>query len=225
MLSQLFGIFDLKGGIGAAVIGGIIVFSTDIEWLSLMLIFAIASFIVTRMWFSYKKNMQEQEGKHGERGVSNVFYAGLIGVIIAVASAFSNSLHLSGVHFFELFAVSFAVITSDTFASEVGVIDSNVRLITSMQKVSPGTNGGISLTGTVASIIGALIIGVSFSLLAYEHFILYKVLFITAMGFLGNLVDSLLGATLERAGKLTKGTVNLYSSLFAVVLSLIILTL
>ena len=225
MLSQLFGIFDLKGGIGAAVIGGIIVFSTDIEWLSLMLIFAIASFIVTRMWFSYKKNMQEQEGKHGERGVSNVFYAGLIGVIIAVASAFSNSLHLSGVHFFELFAVSFAVITSDTFASEVGVIDSNVRLITSMQKVSPGTNGGISLTGTVASIIGALIIGVSFSLLAYEHFILYKVLFITAMGFLGNLVDSLLGATLERAGRLTKGTVNLYSSLFAVVLSLIILTL
>jgi uncharacterized protein (TIGR00297 family) len=225
VLSQLFGIFDLKGGIGAAVIGGIIVFSTDIEWLSLMLIFAIASFIVTRMWFSYKKNMQEQEGKHGERGVSNVFYAGLIGVIIAVASAFSNSLHLSGVHFFELFAVSFAVITSDTFASEVGVIDSNVRLITSMQKVSPGTNGGISLTGTVASIIGALIIGVSFSLLAYEHFILYKVLFITAMGFLGNLVDSLLGATLERAGRLTKGTVNLYSSLFAVVLSLIILTL
>ena len=225
MLSQLFGIFDLKGGIGAAVIGGIIVFSTDIEWLSLMLIFAIASFIVTRMWFSYKKNMQEQEGKHGERGVSNVFYAGLIGVIIAVVSALSNSLHLSGVHFFELFAVSFAVITSDTFASEVGVIDSNVRLITSMQKVSPGTNGGISLTGTVASIIGALIIGVSFSLLAYEHFILYKVLFITAMGFLGNLVDSLLGATLERAGRLTKGTVNLYSSLFAVVLSLIILTL
>ena len=225
MLSQLFGIFDLKGGIGAAVIGGIIVFSTDIEWLSLMLIFAIASFIVTRMWFSYKKNMQEQEGKHGERGVSNVFYAGLIGVIIAVASAFSNSLHLSGVHFFELFAVSFAVITSDTFASEVGVIDSNVRLITNMQKVSPGTNGGISLTGTVASIIGALIIGVSFSLLAYEHFVLYKVLFITAMGFLGNLVDSLLGATLERAGRLTKGTVNLYSSLFAVVLSLIILTL
>ena len=190
-----------------------------------MLIFAIASFIVTRMWFSYKKNMQEQEGKHGERGVSNVFYAGLIGVIIAVVSAFSNSLHLSGVHFFELFAVSFAVITSDTFASEVGVIDSNVRLITNMQKVSPGTNGGISLTGTVASIIGALIIGVSFSLLAYEHFILYKVLFITAMGFLGNLVDSLLGATLERAGRLTKGTVNLYSSLFAVVLSLIILTL
>lgn len=190
-----------------------------------MLIFAIASFIVTRMWFSYKKNMQEQEGKHGERGVSNVFYAGLIGVIIAVVSALSNSLHLSGVHFFELFAVSFAVITSDTFASEVGVIDSNVRLITSMQKVSPGTNGGISLTGTVASIIGALIIGVSFSLLAYDKFILYKVLFITGMGFLGNLVDSLLGATLERGGKLTKGAVNLYSSLFAVVLSLIILTL
>ena len=190
-----------------------------------MLIFAIASFIVTRMWFSYKKNLQEQEGKHGERGVSNVFYAGLIGVVIALASAFSNYYHLNGMHFFELFAISFAVITSDTFASEVGVIDSRVRLITNMHKVSPGTNGGISVTGTIASIIGALIIGISFSLLAYDHFILYKVVFVTVMGFMGNIADSVLGATLERRGMLSKGGVNLYSSLFAVVISIIVLSL
>jgi uncharacterized protein (TIGR00297 family) len=190
-----------------------------------MLIFAVSSFIVTRMWFSYKKNLQEQEGKHGERGVSNVFYAGLVGVIIALASALSNYYHLTGIHFFELFAISFAVITSDTFASEIGVIDPNVRLITNMQKVSPGTNGGISVTGTIASIIGALIIGISFSLLAYEHFILYKILFVTVMGFAGNLADSVLGATLERGGKITKGGVNLYSSLFAVVISIIVLSL
>lgn len=225
MLSQLFGIFDLKGGIGATIIGGIILFSTDIEWLSLMIIFAIVSFIVTRMWFSYKKSLQEHEGKHGERGISNVFYAGLIGVIIALASAFSNTLHITGIHFFELFAVSFAVITSDTFASEIGVIDSRVRLITSMQEVSPGTNGGISLTGTLAAVIGAFVIGISFSLLAYDRIILYKVIFVSIMGFVGNIADSILGATLERGGKLSKGGVNLYSSLFAVVISIIILGL
>jgi|YelNatPaOPRAMG01_1025707.scaffolds.fasta_scaffold00710_8 uncharacterized protein (TIGR00297 family) len=190
-----------------------------------MLIFAIASFIVTRMWFSYKKNLQEQEGKHGERGISNVFYAGLIGVIIALASALSKSALPYDIHFFELFAISFAVITSDTFASEVGVIDSKVRLITNMQKVSPGTNGGVSVTGTLASVIGALIIGISFSLLAYDRFILYNVIFVSLMGFVGNIADSVLGATLERAGKLSKGGVNLYSSLFAVVISIIILSL
>lgn len=225
VVSQVFGIFDRKGGIGAALIGGIIVFSTDIEWLTLMLIFAATSFIVTRLWFSYKKGIKEQEGRHGERGLSNVAYAGLIGVIIAVSSAFSSYLGLPEFHFFEIFAVSYAVITSDTFASEVGVIDQRVRLITSMQKVSPGTNGGISVTGTVASIVGALVIGISFSFLAYDQFILYKVLFVSVMGFAGNLADSLLGATLERAGKLSKGGVNLYSALIAVIISIIILSL
>lgn len=225
VVSQLFGIFDRKGGIGAALIGGIIVFSTDIEWLTLMLIFAATSFVVTRMWFSYKKNIREQEGKHGERGISNVIYAGIIGVIIAISSALSSYLALPTIHFFEIFAVSFAVITSDTFASEIGVIDQKVRLITSMEKVTPGTNGGISVTGTIASLIGALVIGLSFTFLAYNHFILYKVLFVTILGFAGNLADSVLGATLERAGKLSKGGVNLYSALIAVIIAIFLLTL
>ncbi|EQD43546.1 protein containing DUF92, transmembrane, partial [mine drainage metagenome] len=56
-----------------------------------------------------------------------------------------------------------------------------------MEKVGPGTNGGISVTGTIASVIGALVIGISFSLLAYNQFILYKVLFVTILGFAGNL--------------------------------------
>ncbi len=188
-----------------------------------MLIFAIGSFIATRAWFSRKRELAAQEGRAGERGVSNVVYAGLIGVAIAIASAANVNFNIAGFNFFELFAISFAVTNSDTFASEIGAIDSKTRLITTLKRVAPGTNGGISLTGTVAAVLGAVIIGISFTYLAYDSFRLDHVILVSSLGFMGNLVDSLLGATLERKGKMSKGAVNLVSALIAVLVGIIIL--
>ncbi len=222
VLSQLLRIFDLKGGIAATVIGGIIVFSTDIEWLALLLIFAFGSFIATKAWFAEKKEKEVQEGKTGERGYSNVVYGGILGCVIAVASLLATNFHLAKFPFFEIFAISIGVINSDTFASEIGIKDGRVRMITNFHLVKPGTNGGISIIGTSASIVGAVIIGLSFSLLAYDSIVIYKVLFVSVMAFFGNIVDSILGATLENRGYMSKGSVNMSSAAISVILSVII---
>ncbi len=222
-LSQLLRIFDLKGGIAAAFVGGVIVFSADIEWLLLILIFAIASFGATKAFMDRKRKMSVQEGHNGERGYSNVVFGGVVGVLIAILSGLSFDGFAPKFQYFEVFAVSFAVITSDTFASEIGIIDNRVRLITDFTPVKPGVNGGISLTGTAAAVFGAAIIGISYSLLALGQIQLFPILFITGFGFAGNIIDSILGATMENKGILSKGSVNLLSALSATLIAVFVI--
>ena len=63
----------------------------------------------------------------------------------------SQSLFLMG------FAASFAAKLADTFGSEIGKrFGKDTYLVTSLEKVERGTEGGISLEGTLASVLGSI---------------------------------------------------------------------
>lgn len=216
ILSQVFGVFDLKGGVAAVILGAFISLVASFDWLILLVVFAFSSHVATKAWFGQKKQKELQEGSEGERGYSNVIYAGVLGFFIASFQGVSSSLNLPLMPYFFLFAVSFAVINSDTFASEIGILDKKVYLITTFKRVEPGINGGISLTGTIASILGALIIGIAYSLLKTGAISPLPILIITSLGFVGSIIDSLLGATLENRNIISKGQVNLLSTVITV---------
>lgn len=218
--SRLLNIFDLKGSTAALLVGGFVVFTGSLSWLVLMLVFSISAHFATKAWISKKKDLRLQEGTAGERSSSNVIYAAIIG--IAISSL--NYAHFLTGPYFELFAISFAVVNADTFASEIGVLDKNVYLITTMKRVQPGINGGISLLGEISALIGSFIIAVTYALLTLPHFSLTAFLLIGSMGFVGCQIDSVLGATLENRERLSKGEVNFLSSFMAVILSVAIFT-
>lgn len=68
--------------------------------------------------------------------------------------------HGISVEVFEEKFSHFACCLGDTLASELGILShSRPRLITTLKPVPPGTNGGMSIGGTVASIAGGGIIG------------------------------------------------------------------
>ncbi|WP_103665179.1 DUF92 domain-containing protein [Gracilimonas amylolytica] len=92
-------------------------------------------------------------------------------------------------------SASLAATTSDTWATEIGYrrFKSQTRLITSWKKVEPGTDGGISFYGTLGGILGAAFIGILYWLLA-ENGNLFEAITISALGFLGCLTDSYIGA-------------------------------
>lgn len=110
-----------------------------------------------------------------------------------------------------MYIAHFATANGDTWASEVGILSpSRPRLVTTLfiREVPPGTNGGMSFQGTIASILGGGFIGLIYFLmgLAYPHVSTETqglvdqsmvVLFGAICGFAGSLVDSLLGATLQ----------------------------
>jgi uncharacterized protein (TIGR00297 family) len=91
------------------------------------------------------------------------------------------------------FAGALAAATADTWASEIGRHSrTSPRLITTGTPVPAGTDGGMTLLGTTAGIAGA-------GLIAALSYVLGQrgAQAIAIAGFLGMMVDSLLGATVQ----------------------------
>ncbi len=213
-----FHIFDFKGTVAALIVGIIIVVLGSLYWLILMLIFAVTAQLATKYRIKEKTRQKLQEGKNGERHASNVIYAALIGIFIAAI----NATKIGGFPYFLIFAVSFASVNADTFASEIGVFDKNVYMITNLKKITPGVNGGVSILGEAMALLGALIIAISYIILDFHSFKLIPLIVITLLGFLGCQVDSVLGSLFENRGKMSKGQVNTFSTLIVVAIAFII---
>ncbi|THG93177.1 hypothetical protein EW145_g8448, partial [Phellinidium pouzarii] len=103
----------------------------------------------------------------------------------------------------------FACCLGDTLASELGILaDAPPLLITTLARVPPGTNGAISVYGTAASAAGGLIMGSAMAIsLAIESVAcryawpsLFGELVVkgTVAGLFGSLIDSFMGATIQR---------------------------
>jgi uncharacterized protein (TIGR00297 family) len=219
LLSILFNVFDRKGSVVALLLGLLVGLGGGVNWLLLMIVFALSSFAATKAFFSMKKSLSLQEGRSGERRTANIMYAGAIVGVLSMLNLLDLHAPFSYLQISFLAAVSFAVIGSDTFASEIGFIDRKTIMITTFRRVEPGINGGISLVGSLAAVLGGLVIGITFSLLFLQTFSPYVIGFITLMGFIGSNVDSVLGAVAENRGLITKEQVNLLASLTSVVLA------
>ncbi|MCQ2070777.1 MAG: DUF92 domain-containing protein [archaeon] len=198
------------GSVTAFVLSVIIGYSTSVWWMLAFILFPVIGFLATFWKIDKKREMGVQEGKHGERSMRNILGVGTIPTAIALVYCMTDAAH------FELmvaFISALAVSTSDTVASEIGVNDPKVWMITTFKRVEPGVNGGISRLGTLVSLVSAMI----FAYLAWgivNHDLLDIRFVIPAMaGLFGNLADSFLGAVLENPGYISKYTNNASTSL------------
>lgn len=98
----------------------------------------------------------------------------------------------------------YACCCADTFASELGVLSARdpVLVTNPFRTVPRGTNGGVTWSGFVLSALGGAIVGSSLVVLDHVSGIPVRrpwrvCVFGSACGFVGSLVDSLLGATLQ----------------------------
>ena len=195
---------DKNGAIASFVVGSLTGIFSSIGAFALLMVFTIAGFAATMKDLKSKMSKGLQEGKGGERGWKNILGVSLPALLVVFLD---YVFHLDPITFSIMYISTLAVAGSDTIASEIGVRDPKVYMITNFKRVTPGVNGGVSILGTVTSTIAALAI----SILGWAilHGTLEPLLLIPfAMGVLGNLLDSLFGALFENKGYISKYTNN-----------------
>jgi uncharacterized protein (TIGR00297 family) len=190
-----FKLLDLSGAVSAVLLGSTVVLFSGWIWIFPLAFFLFSSSLLSRIPGFRKSGIAAKEGK--PRDWKQVLCnGGLYGVLSTVYSLLPT-FYQGDLQF--LMLVSMAVATSDTWASEIGVgMKGKVVDLLNWKKVESGISGGISFAGTVGGLLGSASIAVFFLLMMPKaHNSTFLFLIVLFLGFLGMLIDSLLGAWLQ----------------------------
>ena len=181
-----------SGAVAATVVGAVVFGLGGLEWAILLLIFFITSSALSRLFKKHKQGLEEKFSKGHERDAGQVFGNGGLATAFVLIHAFYPESTIGWVGF----AAALAAVNADTWATELGVLNpTQPRMITDLRKrVEKGTSGGISLYGTLASLLGASVIALPAALFTDNWLLLPLISF---AGLFGSLFDSLLGATVQ----------------------------
>jgi uncharacterized protein (TIGR00297 family) len=236
-ISTIFGliVWQLRAGTPAAAATGAaitasLMFSTTVypyqySWLHGGLLPLLAVFLLTYAATKAGKHKKEQIGTaESRRGRNAAQVAANLGVAALIATAVRVLVaDNSGEDAFSAL-IAFAALAeaaADTVSSEIGqVFGGQPRMLTTLRKVEPGTDGGMTLVGTGAGILAAAAVaGIGSWAIASGWF---GFLIIAGGGVFGLFFDSLLGATVERKDWLNNDAVNFLSTLSATVAAFLI---
>ncbi len=183
-----------SGAWAAVLTGGLIFGLGGIPWAILLLAFFISSSLLSRAFSKRKTSLAEKFSKGSRRDWGQVLANGGLGALLAIAYAIPP-------HYEWLllaFAGAMAAVNADTWSTELGVLSEvPPRLITTGQKVEHGTSGGVTLTGTLAALGGAALIGIGAVIFTASQDWLSSLGIVILGGLVGSLFDSVLGATVQ----------------------------
>src|ERR1044072_304189 len=183
----------LAGGITAVFIGLLVFAGTGHIGIILLASFFIMGTLATSHRKELKAKLQA-EGVHPEaRNAGQVLANGGTAALMSLLALINPA---AGDTYTMMLAASLAAATADTLSSELGMVyGRNSYNILTFKKEPRGLDGVVSLEGTLLGAAGALLIALIHAAAAGFG---AAILFITLAGILGNLADSLLGASLER---------------------------
>lgn len=210
VMSSRAKMLDKMGSRAAALLGLVVGGLGHWTWLLILLGFLLSSHKATKWRFDEKTALGLCESSDGHRGWTNVVANGAIPGLICIFAYLSEDYE----RVVWVFGAAVAVAASDTFASEIGCLDSRVRMITTFKPCQQGENGGFSPNGQLAAAAGSSVVALltffAWHLTAEPSTLdgIQLGLALAVIGWLGCQIDSYLGALFENRGYLTKGSVN-----------------
>jgi uncharacterized protein (TIGR00297 family) len=210
-----------RAGLFHAWLLGVLIWGT-LGWqgyVVVMFYFLVGS-AVTRIGMEQKEAAGIAEKRSGARGPENVWGSALTGTLCAIGTL------LVAPHYRYLlllgYVASFATKLSDTCGSEVGkAYGKRTFLITTLQPVARGTEGAISLEGTLAGVAGSIAIsaiGWGVGLIQ-----LTDVTFCVIAAFIATNLESLIGATLQsKFDWMTNEVVNIINTLIGAIAAVLL---
>ena len=183
----------------------------------MMFAFFVIGSVATRVGYARKAARGLAERRGGARSWREALANSLAG---AFFSLLVITTHHEGAFLIALIA-AFAEAAGDTASSEIGQwLSGRAYLITTLQPVPAGENGGVSLGGSIAGILSSsLVVSLAFALGLCGKGTAGIAL---SAAVAGNILDSTLGATIERCGLVTNGIVNFAGTSFAGMMALAI---
>ncbi len=206
---------DWTGSLSGGVIATLIYYSVGIPGLIYFLVFFIIGSQASKWKYGQKVKLglaQENKGKRTwVHALSNAGAAAFFALLALIG--FSKELaHLA-------MACVFATATSDTLSSEIGnIAGRQFYNILTFKNDQRGKDGAVSAEGLAAGLLGSLLISLLYLLFTIDWSGFVIVFFI---GIVANVLDSVLGATLQQRHYLNNHSVNLVSTTFAAIGGLI----
>ena len=184
-----------SGALGGLLVGSIVYACLGPRGFAVLALFVVGGSLLTRLGYRSKQRAGTAQEHGGRRGARNALANCAVAVLCAIlARATDSDLFITA------FLASLGAAFADTSESEIGQLLSRApRLITTLRKVPPGTDGAISLPGTLAGITAACltaILALALGLLDTPT----TALLVALAAFLGTAADSLIGALYPRVG-------------------------
>ncbi|MDS0299715.1 DUF92 domain-containing protein [Halogeometricum sp. S1BR25-6] len=187
-------------------------------WFAVLMAFFAIGALSTKFRYEEKRDRGVAEENDGARGTGNVLGNAAVALVAVVGFAASARVPVDGTLFQFAFAGSMAAALSDTLSSEVGGLYDNTRLITTLERVDPGTDGGVTWQGELSGLLGATIVAVVAALLLSAVTAPVGGTIVLLGGLAGMTADSVLGATVEGA-RIGNEAVNFTATLVGAVVS------
>lgn len=209
---------NFSGALGGWVLGTILIFGAGWPMYVALLAFFIIGTATTKLGYKRKADQGLAQEGGGRRGFSHAFSNVGVAAIcsIAVSRLFrADELGLAMIAYLMGIA-SLATAAADTTASEIGqLIGRRAFLPLTLKRVPVGTEGAISIEGTLAGAIGGAIVA-AVSVWAVRRLIPigYELVpFIALSAFLGSYIESLAGSwNRKRIDPIPNGVLNFFNT-------------
>jgi uncharacterized protein (TIGR00297 family) len=123
------------------------------------------------------------------------------------------------------YTAAFATALADTASSEIGqAYGRTTVLLTNWKRVPPGTEGAVSLEGTLAGVFASIVL----ALIAYWIGFLSQpkeVLIVVLAAFIGNTLESIIGNRLERFPLITNEVTNFLNTVIGALAEILLYVL
>ena len=162
---------------------------------------------------SFTTAKEHKSGRTAGQVLANAGVGAITGILVLLFPTYTQLLVL-------MMAACFASATADTLSSELGTVYGRRFFnVTTWKPDQRGLDGVISLEGTLIGIAGCVVIAIVYAIgFGWNTWLIAIII----AGTVGNLTDSVLGATLERRGYIGNNMVNFLNTLIAALVILLI---
>ena len=210
--AYILSIASIAGMLSGVLLALITLVYGGIGWFLVLLSFFGVGGLATKYRYDEKAVRGVAEDHAGARGTGNVLGNSLVALAAVIGYAGVGPIESVEQLVFALaFTGAVATALADTLSSEIGSLYDRPKLVTTLEPVTPGTDGAVTLEGTLAGMAGASLVAL-LTVALFDQVGVRGGGFIILAGTIGMFADSFFGATLEN-GWIENATVNLLATL------------